>query len=136
MTTDAERREATDQWIIQTREQQLRDIRAQLAAVTAERDAAVSALRLAGNSEPGKGTGVWVPLDKWTEIQTQLANGYDQRRTAELTIQLEQLRVELAGVLETALIRGESLGYVEIDDDYRARLRELDPDAEILQDDE
>jgi len=38
MTTDAKRREATDQWAIQLREQQLRDLRAQLAAVTADRD--------------------------------------------------------------------------------------------------
>ena len=49
------------------------DLRQQLAAVTAERDAAVSALALATGSEPGRGTGVWVPLDKWTELQAQLA---------------------------------------------------------------
>lgn len=38
MTTDAERREATDQWTIQLREGQLRELRAQLATVTADRD--------------------------------------------------------------------------------------------------
>lgn len=48
-------------------------LRQQLAAVTAERDAAVSALALATNTTPGKGTGVWVPLDKWTELHAQLA---------------------------------------------------------------
>lgn len=39
---------------------------------------------------------------------------------------------ELADVLEVALIRGESLGYTTIDNDYRARLRELRPDSEML----
>ena len=68
--------------------------------------------------------------------EAQIANDYYMRRTSELATELEQLRTELAGVLETALIRGESLGYIEIDNDYRERLRELDPDAEILQDDE
>ncbi len=68
MTTDSQRREATDQWTIELREKQLRDLRAQLAAVTAERDA----LALATSSTPGKGTGVWVPIDKWQELQDQL----------------------------------------------------------------
>ncbi|MFN8468574.1 MAG: hypothetical protein U0X20_23650 [Caldilineaceae bacterium] len=36
MTTDAERREATNQWTIQLREGQLREVRAQLAAATTE----------------------------------------------------------------------------------------------------
>ena len=40
MTTDAERREATNQWTIQLREGQLREVRAQLAAVTARTEAA------------------------------------------------------------------------------------------------
>lgn len=34
MTTDAERREATDQWTIDLREQQLRDLQAQLTIAT------------------------------------------------------------------------------------------------------
>ncbi len=68
MTTDSQRREATDQWTIELREKQLRDLRAQLAAVTAERDA----LALATSSTPGHGTGVWVPIDKWQELQDQL----------------------------------------------------------------
>ena len=38
MTTDAERREATDQWTIDLREKQLRELREQLATVTADRD--------------------------------------------------------------------------------------------------
>lgn|GEM_PF-4270149 len=42
MSTDAERREATDQWTVQIRDQQLRDLRTQLAAVATERDAAVT----------------------------------------------------------------------------------------------
>jgi len=33
VTTDAERREATDQWTIQLREGQIRELRAQLALV-------------------------------------------------------------------------------------------------------
>jgi len=36
MTTDAERSEATDAWTIDLREQQLRDLRAQLATATQE----------------------------------------------------------------------------------------------------
>jgi hypothetical protein len=36
VTTDAERREATNQWTIQLREGQLREVRAQLAAATTE----------------------------------------------------------------------------------------------------
>lgn len=53
----------------------------QLAAVTAERDAAVSALRLAIGTEPGRGTGVWVPLDKWTAMHTERERyGADQWR--------------------------------------------------------
>ncbi len=42
------------------------DLRAQLAAAEA-------ALALATNTTPGKGTGVWVPLDKWQELHAQLA---------------------------------------------------------------
>lgn len=38
MTTDAQRREATDLWAIQLREQQIRELQAQLTAATAERD--------------------------------------------------------------------------------------------------
>lgn len=45
---------------------------ATIAALTAERDAAVAALALATNSTPGKGTGVWVPLEKWQEVQDRL----------------------------------------------------------------
>jgi hypothetical protein len=97
-------------------------------------EAAVSALRIATDSTPGKGTGVWVPLERWQELQVQLANDYYKRRTEELAAELHQIRTELAGVLETAIMRGESLGYTTTDDDYRARLQELDPDAEILQD--
>lgn len=54
---------------------------ARLAAITAERDAAVSALALATGSEPGKGTGVWVPLDKWIAMHTERERyGADQWR--------------------------------------------------------
>ncbi|TXH58879.1 MAG: hypothetical protein E6Q97_01100 [Desulfurellales bacterium] len=45
---------------------------AQLAAVTQRAEAAEVALALATNSTPGKGTGVWVPLDKWQELQDRL----------------------------------------------------------------
>lgn len=38
MTTDAERREATDQWTIQLREGQLQELQDRLATVTADRD--------------------------------------------------------------------------------------------------
>lgn len=44
VSTDAERREATDLWTIQLREQQLRELRQQLATVTAERDALAAKL--------------------------------------------------------------------------------------------
>ncbi len=44
MSTDAERREATDQWTIQLREQQLRELRQQLAAVTARAETAEARL--------------------------------------------------------------------------------------------
>ena len=44
MTTDAERREATDQWTIQLREQQLRDLRAQRDAATQRAEAAEAKL--------------------------------------------------------------------------------------------
>lgn len=51
------------------------DLRQQLAAVEA-------ALRLATNSTPGRGTGVWVPLDKWTELHAQIDRyGADQWRS-------------------------------------------------------
>ena len=40
MSTDAERREATDLWTIQLCEQQLRDLRAQLATAIARAEAA------------------------------------------------------------------------------------------------
>jgi len=46
MTTDAERREATDQWTIQTREQQLRDLRAQLATANEARQQLQDALHV------------------------------------------------------------------------------------------
>lgn len=46
---------------------------AQLAAATQRAEAAEQALQLATNSTPGKGTGVWVPLDKWQELQDRLA---------------------------------------------------------------
>lgn len=49
------------------------DLQVQLTAATQRADAAQSALALATNSTPGRGTGVWVPLDKWTELQAQLA---------------------------------------------------------------
>jgi uncharacterized protein YciW len=113
MTTDAERREATDQWTVQLREQQLRDLRAQLATANQRAETAEADVKV---------------------LEARLENDYYKRRTEELATELHQLRTELADVLETALIRGESLGYVEIDDDYRARLQELNPDAEILQD--
>lgn len=66
--------------------------------------------------------------------EAQIANDYYKRRTEELATELNQLRTELACVLETAIMRGESLGYTTADDDYRERLQELDPNAEILQD--
>lgn len=62
----------------------------QLATVTAERDAAVSALALATNSTPGHGTGVWVPLDKWTEIQARLAAA--DTETTEQAWEIAKLR--------------------------------------------
>lgn len=43
------------------------------AALTQRAEAAEAALALATNSMPGKTTGVWGPLDKWTELQAQLA---------------------------------------------------------------
>lgn len=42
------------------------------AALTQRAEAAEAALALATNSMPGKTTGVWVPLDKWTELQDRL----------------------------------------------------------------
>ncbi len=48
------------------------DLRAQLAAATQRAETAEAALALATNSTPGKGTGVWVPLDKWQELQTRV----------------------------------------------------------------
>ena len=45
MTTDAERREATDQWTSDLREQQLRDLRAQLATATQRAEAAEARVR-------------------------------------------------------------------------------------------
>ena len=76
MTTDAERREATDAWTIALREQRVREMAetldrrnatiAQQAQRVAELEqqlaATESALALATNSTPGHGTGVWVPL--------------------------------------------------------------------------
>lgn len=54
-------------------EHELQLERGQVMAATQRAEAAESALALATNSTPGKGTGVWMPLDKWTEIQAQLA---------------------------------------------------------------
>lgn len=51
---------------------ELSHLRPEWQAMQAERDAAVSALALATNSTPGHGTGVWVPLDKWQELQDRL----------------------------------------------------------------
>lgn len=52
---------------------ELSHLRPEWQSMQAERDAAVSALRLATNSTPGKTTGVWVPIDKWQELQDRLA---------------------------------------------------------------
>jgi hypothetical protein len=38
---------------------------------------------------------------------------------------IDALHTELADVLEVAIARGDSLGYSEADDDYRARYKEL-----------
>lgn len=46
MTTDAERREATDQWAIQLREQQLRELRVQLAIANEARQQLQDALHV------------------------------------------------------------------------------------------
>lgn len=60
---------------------QMREMQDRLAAVTAERDAAVSALTLATGTEPGRGTGVWVPLETWTAMHTERERyGADQWR--------------------------------------------------------
>jgi len=65
------------------------------AALTAERDAAEAALALTTGSTPGKGTGVWVPLDKWTEIQTRLHayQVYDELLAAEAMVALLQAKL-------------------------------------------
>ncbi len=48
------------------------ELRALLAETEAKLAATEQALALATNSTPGKGTGVWVPIDKWQELQDQL----------------------------------------------------------------
>ncbi len=52
--------------------------------------AAESALALATGSAPGKTTGVWVPLDKWQELQTQLAAANTE--TTEQAWEIAKLR--------------------------------------------
>lgn len=65
------------------------------------------------------------------ELERQLAQA-DSNMVA-LAARNAELAAQLADALEVALIRGESLGYVEIDNDYRIRLRELRPDSELLE---
>lgn len=93
------------EWIIDLREQQLRDLRAQLAAATqrmqeanqyalsmeaaanAEKeraDAAVSALRLATDSTPGKGTGVWMTLNAYQDLLAQIAELEERVKTLQV----------------------------------------------------
>jgi DNA repair exonuclease SbcCD ATPase subunit len=86
VTTDAERREATDQWTIQLREQQLRDLRAQRDAATQRADAAESALRLATDSAPGKTTGVWMTLAAYQDLLSKLTE--IEARVRAQTVQL------------------------------------------------
>ena len=88
MTTDAERREATDQWTIQLREQQLRELRTQLAAVTAERDALRAQLAA-------------VPKDA---LRRTLLTGY--RTDAQITADADAINAWLGG--ETAVSKQDA----------------------------
>lgn len=196
MTTDAERREATDQWTIDLREQQLRDLRAQLATANEARqqlqdalhvrdtqlaaatqraeaaeakiaialgadkpnkpatpterarhwaleaaaqkeraEAAEQALALATNSTPGKGTGVWVPLEKWQKIQDQLlALRVDRSKTVKLRNETDTIIWSLKPDDVPGAINWGDLGCCEVQEVvndmrrwYRVIIEEADP---------
>lgn len=109
--------------------------RKMLHKVAIERDAAVSALALATDSTPGKCTGVWVPLDKWQELQDRLlALQVDRSKTVKLRDETDNVIWSLKPDDVPGAINWGDLGCREvqevINDErrwYRVIIEEADP---------
>lgn len=109
MTTDAERRGATDQWTIQLREQQLRDLRAQLAAVTQRAEAAEQALRLA-TAAKGTSTIVMMTHEAYMDLLAQQAAATKRAEDAEAVLATIPM-ASLLRIVEALLMRGQPLQF-------------------------